>query len=692
MDTGLHYKTLDEELSKCPVVSTPEQTIQLIDLIVCRESSWQCGTMLIQNILSCLQFEDLVIRKLAFACERAYFADLQEVFDNPNATATEVWPKVLDAYMVGLAKSTGLAMTKFRAGIICPEEDVGISDFGANFMDHIDTKEIIAVLEGASKWVRTQKKFHLAEDNESLAASLGAVLDRLEFRTEVLYIVNEKKQPKKSHINLALDLIDKILATQVTDVDEKDYDCCFSCGIQSRVSNNNPLRSAQKLTISEAYDTYKKIFTTIEGYRVIQGIKSATDMLSFFVSSATNKDTLPLSRVFLQVIAQVSPSFLMGQKIVTWAIADMKDVTCPRVVHLLQGPKSSLSVDNSEVLSQLAACYEDLLKANMVNRARQRQNLAHCIVAWDTLQVTTEAFEDSVAEQAVKNGEHAETIILDDRHGKKATVPALPISSWVYLRKVQMMIWVVLLGFELDIYKIWEYGYMYRYVEYLVMTQESHLQRTLNYLEQTALELANKKSSKSKGKGGKSIAASIDELQVCLNYLTGLSIEAQALHSLCTANMFLAEAAVLAGYAARPTEITSHTSPELLYGLRMKPFSSVGTPELPPYQRMVTTDLEEGADVFKEIMDRLAQAKRASLQCREVIDHLGPAAAESNAELRCIKRSAVGVAVSCSMMESSVTKKFNTPDQAPEQQKMVVVRQNYHWYFPVLSFEPATKK
>lgn len=698
MDTGLHYKTLDEELDKCPTFTTPQQVTLMIDLLVAREASWQSGTMLIQNIFSCLQFEDLVLRKLSMGMERSFFASLKDALENKGQEESKMWPIVLDAYMIGLAKTTGLALSKFKSGIICPDEDVGTHDFGANFLEHIDTKDIIAVLDTTSKWVRAQRKQKIAENDESAASSLSVLLNRLEFRTELIYIVNEKKQPKKSHLTLALGLIEKILASEVLDVNEKDYDVCFTSGVQSRISNTNPLRSTQKLTFIEAYSTYRKIITSIEGYRPVQGITRATDLLAFFVSSATQQDTLPLARVFLQVIAQVSNSNVLGQRVLTWALEDLKETTGPRIMSLLVGPKGNMLVDNSRLLTELAVCYEDLLKANMVNRARQRQNLAHCIVSWDTLQVVTEEFEEKVAERAMQVGGIFETVVVENSDGESSVVPALPISSWVYLRKVQMMIWVVLLGFELDIYKIWEYAYMYRYVSYLVMTQAAHLQRTLNYMEQAALNLANggktRGGAKSQSKSSsKTIGTDIQELQGCLQYLTGLSIEATVLSSLCDANMYLAEAAVLAGYAARPAETTSHTSTELLYGLRMKPFSSVGTPELPPYDQMIVTDLKEGANVLDEVKQRLVEAKKASLACRSAIDRLGPSVAEANPELRTIKRSAVGIAVSCSQLESHASKKFApSPDPALDQPKLIVERKNYHWYFPVLTFAPATKK
>ncbi|KAF5101516.1 hypothetical protein D0Z00_000791 [Geotrichum galactomycetum] len=366
-------------------------------------------------------------------------------------------------------------------------------------------------------------------------------------------------------------------------------------------------------------------------------------------------------------------------------------------MHLLE--KQFTEVDNTKFLGQLELAYDGLLKANMVNRSRQRQLLSHCIVVWDSLQIFAEEFEDQVNQLMIKKGEQPESFLVQGENGKSTSIPAFPISSWTMMRKVQIMIWVVLLGFELDIYKIWEYGYMYRYAAYLVMTQASHLQRTLNYLEQTALSIANNKIKVhvSKNKTGKAATQSaikkavLSELQQCIQYITTLATEADAVHYLCNANKHLSEAAVLAGYTSRPETMTAHTSPELLYGLRMKPFSSVGVPEQPGFERMVrTTPPATPEETLTLIKEKLAKAKRSSDWCKNLLDRFGPAVVEANTELKHIKRSAIGISVSSSMLEKFATSKFTGKETAAP--IVSIERKSYHWFFPVLTFRTAPVK
>lgn len=685
MDTGLHYISLEEELSKCPEFTTADQVRMMIDLLTTKDALWQCGTMLIQNILSCLQVEKLLLNELAIGRERLYFQEMIQFFGENDSSEKECWSKVLEAYIIGLAKTTGLALSKFRNGVICPEEDIGLHDFGANFLEHIESTEVIRVLAAAIKWVRSQKK---ATDKDSDKEVLGAVSDRLEFRSELIYIVGDKKQPKKSHTSLCLELIDKILASK-SSLDPAEFDICFTQGIQSRVSNNNPLRALKQKEIDESYEVYKQIINSIEKYRIVGNITYSTDLLSFFVTFASH-DVLPLARIFQQVIVQFADSSLLGKKILTWGLHDVKEACGPGATPLLLGSSSPYGIDNSNVLMQIAACFEDLLRSHMFNRARQRQQLSHCIVAWDTLQVATEDFEEQVNQKMMLKGDQLETVSVDDGRGGKALVPALPISSWVCLRKVQIMIWVVLQGFELDIYKVWEYGYMYGYCQYLSHNQAGHIDRTLQYANEAIRKLTlGKQKTKNKA-----IEAKITDFSNCVKYLSSIKSENNVLLKLSTANKCLCEAAVMAGFASPPAGTSSHTDFKTLFNLRMKPFSSVGMPQLPPFEQLVTASFENtDASILPEVKKSLAFAKRAAIECRMLIDEIaGSFAISPGSDLGRLKRSAVGIAVAATQLEINATKKFTETPESFIQPKVSVVRDNYHFYFPVLTLESGARK
>jgi hypothetical protein len=314
----------------------------------------------------------------------------------------------------------------------------------------------------------------------------------------------------------------------------------------------------------------------------------------------------------------------------------MKELTCSAPGTILETTNPQIKQALNMFLEQAALCYTDLITVMCQNRSRQRQNLSHCILSFDSLQVNAEQLETEVGSIAKQD-----TVQVNG-----TTIPGLPISCWVYLRKLQIMIWVVFLGFELDIYKLWEYSRMYYYGNVLLNYLDDHLTRIQVYLEQKL-----QKSPRSPG------------LRNSQTYIQALQVESNALNQLCQAGMYLAIAFERADLIKLPPQ-TQATTPELLYGLRMKPFSSVGVPEKPSY--------EEFTETASAVKDPIANAKKYANSCRMFIDNLSKMS-QTNTELGLLKRSSVGIAISCSMLEKGSISSIE------------LTRENYHWFFPVIS-------
>ena len=90
-------------------------------------------------------------------------------------------------------------------------------------------------------------------------------------------------------------------------------------------------------------------------------------------------------------------------------------------MHLLE--KQFTEVDNTKFWVKLELAYDGLLKANMVNRSRQRQLLSHCIVVLDSLQIFAEEFEDQVNQYMIKNGKQPESFLVKGENGKSTLFP-----------------------------------------------------------------------------------------------------------------------------------------------------------------------------------------------------------------------------------------------------------------------------
>jgi hypothetical protein len=64
---------------------------------------------------------------------------------------------------------------------------------------------------------------------------------------------------------------------------------------------------------------------------------------------------------------------------------------------------------------------------------------------------------------------------LDDTlHNLSPNSPQFPLSTWTYYQKLQNMMWIVQLGFELDVYLPDELSGMYWYVVFIAPFQQPH--------------------------------------------------------------------------------------------------------------------------------------------------------------------------------------------------------------------------
>jgi len=96
-----------------------------------------------------------------------------------------------------------------------------------------------------------------------------------------------------------------------------------------------------------------------------------------------------------------------------------------------------------------------------------------------------------------------------------------PLSSWVFHYKLRIMEWIVLLGFELEIYQPYEFAGMYWVVQHYISNRILHIDRIRNHLLHQAAKPVPEEWTV--------------QQQDTLAYLTYLSIEAKARHDLIAA-------------------------------------------------------------------------------------------------------------------------------------------------------------
>lgn len=543
------------------------------------------------------------------------------------------------------------------------------------------------------------------------------------------------------------------------------FNVVFSKGFQSRCNNFNPVRELTTLTINDGYTTQKSIFQTINTFRTLIQMANSTDgggslgaqskasgnLRAFFVAFGGSKPTLPITtgsgagqytqplpiaRAALHNITyDAEKREILGEPVLEWLLRDMKEISAAPYLRVLFNNSEMLASDRAKNDNLLAAvdnirpqidmflmeaqlCYVELLYAFVCNRSRQRQMISHTIIMWDSLEVSAQQLEDLIFAALTEAGEPLEQYIVSqtgENDTSTSTQRAFPLVWWAGIRRMFCIEWVILMGFELDIYKPWEFAYMYEYAEEVVL-------EILGYLNESNLYISDAKEFRKLTKLSNPAqdqvplykgdpATLYQDIDGASAYIQSLVYEQQIIRELCTSQRRLVEAGYLLGYITRPGNGSQLTSVKLQHGLRMKPFSSIGYPAPPalhfpedgekddkgndkPFLPFRLDGDDAGTTQQARVNKRLKLARAKGMTLCKVLGNMlqsylsnnsAPSAAspmdQSAAEdLKQLKKSAENVAVSAERLEKHLKSKTRKALHVD------VVSQGCNPWFPAVNF------
>ena len=261
------------------------------------------------------------------------------------------------------------------------------------------------------------------------------------------------------------------------------------------------------------------------------------------------------------------------------------------------------------------------------------------IVIWDTLSDCSESLELELWQQyGIGDKIEGPDSARDD--------PSLPLSSFVYLTKLNVMLEVALSGFETNIYKPFEMSWMYWYISYLTQViaefysnQIESINNLRTYSITTSIPKKIKKlksgPKKQKLKQQNEIHQKIHlpMLEKISDYNKNYVIESyKGLRMLSDGVRML----FIMLHALEVTSITPSfelTSLEKIYNLQMKPWSSVGVPNLPhyrQYEKSISIDflkklshsqkLEKIKQILETIIDKFNDSKKIYMSIIKIIE------------------------------------------------------------------------
>ncbi|KAK9243994.1 Mak10 subunit, NatC N-terminal acetyltransferase-domain-containing protein [Lipomyces tetrasporus] len=704
MDTGLldmlsHDKEFDTKASR-----SARKVLGVMDELFAMEMSWHTGGALSQTVFTCLYIEQ-ALNNFNGSVSSAHFGDESNDVPIPSDKDLEsvFVHVVLREFVLGIIKTCDLSRRRLQCNEILEDEDIVTQTYSLDLMQFVPVADICTGLIDAiskMKQLQTETEIHHNQEASNLLGCIDGFISRLELRLMVIKALDSADDVPEKQIELLDGTGDLIRTVMSTHSLAEPLPVAFSIAIQGRLECGMPPRPKVETSFGDGIRILERLLSGMKDVLRVHDYGSLGDITAYFEEFAMRRPTeLPYVR------CQLFKRFLVNRKIVgkfsmrDAVIADITDLCCPSPALFAIDESHSCHQALEMFFTRAEVCFENLFSVMCHNRSRLRQRLCGVILDWDSLQVDSEHLESNHDML-----EFSPLLSTDQRSGEEG-LRALPLSSWVYFRKLQIMVWIVFMGFELDIYRLDEWPLMLWYGDYVLGVMDSHIARIEMVLEIMAAmppdssthSTKPRKSKKNKGKLASVVPPpSPQSIMRSRSWLAGLRSQMAAYKELCQGYMCFIAALVRAGcvrsFAVSQLDQSKKEfmTPELLYRLRLKPFSTIGVPEVPSfetYKRL--SDLRDWQ--IDPLLDNAQITVNKARNMTDAWSKLKPEqqvnsklVQESSAKMQQnLKRSCIGTNVAISVVRQM---KLQPGSFGKENKlKISIQHDNFHPFFPTLS-------
>ncbi|KAK9467202.1 Mak10 subunit, NatC N-terminal acetyltransferase-domain-containing protein [Lipomyces arxii] len=692
MDTGLlDLQSQDWEFD-ARANRTAEQIIGIMDELFCMQMSWHTGGALCQSVFTCLYVEQALTNyngTIASAHFGTSATDLPELdwtmHENVFVHST------LRAYVIAIVKACDFVNKRLPCNEIMADEDIVMQTYGLDMLQFVNAEDTCTLLDNAIEDLARLKAEAKSAAEKTCIDALDTRLQFCKMQVQALDAADDTPERQNELLSEFPNLLVRIIETHALAV---PVPSAFSIAIQGRLECGMPPRPMAKINFSDAITTCRSLFDGILDVLKIQKYDSIGEIIVYFERFAMRRPTeLPYVR------CQLFKRFLVGGEVVgqhplrELTEADIVDISCPLPALFAIPMDHICRPDFDEFMNRATGCLQTYMSVLCRNKSRLRQGLCRALLDWDSLQVDSENLE-SRPEMI----EFSPMISAGPDGGEY--MQSLPLSSWVYTRKLQIMLQIVYTGFELDIYRLEEWSVVYGHAIYLLQAYSSHLQRTYAAVEATVSASKNSGSKAKKSKRRKNADASgprpdLEAASKSFAWCDSMMMLAKVYRKLSQGYVSIAKALV-AGGVLREFGVTrlsesggqDYSSGELMYKLRMKPYSTIGVPEVLSYASFVRMNNVEGL----KVEELLGSAQVAIQDARCLIDTMskqeqvnaGLVQYENTQALQQLTRSCIGTGVAISMLQRlKLQESSKTENQT--RIKITIQKDKFHPYFPVLS-------
>ncbi|TPX38053.1 hypothetical protein SmJEL517_g00062 [Synchytrium microbalum] len=446
MDMGLDIPSaeergkLDEDSMQRKELSL-QDVLSIIDELYAQEMSWLSGTALPLSLFTCVY--------------------LHKPFLIPNET--------LRVYLMALLKSVAQMRNLISLTRITNEEDLTYDTFGFDIFEDSPDLEVVSSLQkledDLQNHIRESKQ---TESGEHDVIYLEALQSRIRHRCNIM--ANEYAQ--------------KEATTHKEEFDAFDHEINRSLFQQAPPRPIAPPSRADAVNNLMAVLQQCQVIAHLHG--LLETVKSDSagtlqNALQYVTCMRPQPNVLP--RSFAKYLFCAEESFRPLVMIRESVISSSKPLSF----------EPSATPAEADVISRyMNLCcqiYEETLQCSLKNTSRMRRKLAHLIPEWERTQAESELLDVEL---------HKLRGVAVDDEGGTGISPSEPyhLSSWVFERKLDVMIMYLSLGFQLELYRHRELIYIFWHLYYFYDTLTHHLDRTKKVAELLSVPAITSKKEK----------------------------------------------------------------------------------------------------------------------------------------------------------------------------------------------------
>uniref|UniRef100_A0A674A8K0 N-alpha-acetyltransferase 35, NatC auxiliary subunit n=1 Tax=Salmo trutta TaxID=8032 RepID=A0A674A8K0_SALTR len=546
-------------------LSLPE-LIGIMDTCFCCLITWLEGHSLAQTVFTCLYVHN------------------PDLIEDP----------ALKAFTLGILKVCDIAREKVNKAAVFEEEDFQAMTYGFKMANNVTDLRVTGMLKDVEDELQRKVKVH---HQQCLALFSRIKFTRLLLTALIAFTKKETSSVSEAQklMQQAADLLPALRSSiehgiqSQNDTTKGDHPIMmgFEPLVNQRLLPPTFPRYAKIIKREEMVNYFSKLIDRIKTVCEVINTTNLHGILDFFCEFSEQSPCV-LSRSLLQTTFLIDNKKVFGTQPMQDMIKDALRYFVILNINIILFPNNGVKQPWTVSLQPFCS----LIQIHGHNRARQRDKLGHILEEFATLQDEAEKVDAAL---------HSLLMKLEPQRQHLAC-----LGTWVLYHNLRIMIQYLLSGFELELYSMHEYYYIYWYLsEFLYAWLMSTLSRadSSQMAEERLLEEQQKGRSSKKTKKKKKARPLSREITM-----------SQAYQNMCAGMYKTMIALDMDGKVRKPQfELDSE---QVRYEHRFAPFNSVVTPPPVHYvQFKEMSDLKkyspppQSADLYMAASKHFQQAK-----------------------------------------------------------------------------------